>query len=259
MTQKKKEMASQVSEDWKNQVAIVTGAASGIGLAVTKQMRKLGARVASIDTNEGKLEEAFGGDSGECLVIPVDIGDESAVDAAVGHVVEKYGRIDMLFNSAGITGATGIGFGEIAVEDFDRVCRVNIRGAFLLCKAVVPHMLDAGYGRICLVASIAGKEGNAGMAAYSTSKAAVIGLVKSLGKELASTGVTVNAMAPAVIDTPLLEGVPQEQINYMAERIPMKRFGKLEEVVSLATYIMSPECSFTTGFCFDLSGGRAVY
>ena len=166
---------------------------------------------------------------------------------------------DILFNSAGIAGKTGIKTHEVPTEDFEHVYRVNLRGSFLMCKAVVPHMLQKGYGRILLMASIAGKEGNAGMVSYSATKAGVIGLTKAIGKEYAESGITVNALAPAVIWTPIHDTIPQEQIDYMTSKIPMARCGTLQEVADMATFIVSPENSFTTGFTFDLSGGRATY
>jgi 3-oxoacyl-[acyl-carrier protein] reductase len=165
----------------------------------------------------------------------------------------------VLVNCAGITGETNRLSEDVDVEDFDLVYRVNLRGAFLLSRAVLPRMVAHGYGRVLHVASIAGKEGNAGMVAYSATKAGLIGMVKAQGKEYAETGVTVNALAPAVIRTAMVDAMPPAQVTYMTDRIPMKRTGTLAEAAELICWIVSPACSFTTGFTFDMSGGRAVY
>ena len=162
-------------------------------------------------------------------------------------------------NCAGITGKTGIKAHEVEADDFDAVYRINLKGAFLLTKAVLPHMLKQDYGRVLHVASISGKDGNAGMQAYSATKAGLIGFVKSVGKDYAETGITINALAPAVIYTDMVAAMPEQQVKYMTDKIPMKRTGKLEEAAAMIEWIVSPECSFTTGFCFDLSGGRATY
>ena len=173
--------------------------------------------------------------------------------------IERVGELDGLLNTTGITGETNLSTHEVNVQDFDRVYGVNLRGALLVTQAALPHMLQRGFGRILHIASIAGKEGNAGMAAYSSTKAGLIGLVKTMGKEYAATGVTINAMAPAVIQTPMVDVMPKEQVDYMTEKIPMQRTGTLQEVSDLVAFALSPNCSFTTGFTFDLSGGRAVY
>ena len=244
---------------WKDQVAIITGGASGIGFAVASKLHSLGLQTVLFDLNAEALEKANSAFDGKALTIPTDIGEPSSVNAAVGETMEQFSRIDMLFNSAGIAGQTHLKGHEVDVEDFDHVHRVNLKGSFLMCKAVIPHMLGRDYGRILLMASMAGKDGNAGMTAYSSSKAGVIGLAKSLGKDYANTGITINALAPAVIRTPILDTMPLEQIDYMMKKIPMGRCGTLAEVADMATFILSPEASFTTGFCFDLSGGRATY
>ncbi len=191
----------------------------------------------------------------DCRIFPADVTDADAVAQAI----ESCGRLDILVNSAGITGATNRKSHEVEPADFDRVFSINVRGTFLLCRAVLPGMLTQNYGRILNIASIAGKEGNAGMVAYSSSKAAVIGLTKSMGKEYAETGITINALAPAVVRTEMVEKMPAEQVRYMTDKIPMKRCGTLEEFAAMAEFIVSPANSFTTGFSFDLSGGRAVY
>lgn len=248
-----------MSSHWDNQVAIVTGGASGIGLAVARRLQSFGVRIALLDLNPDGLEIAGGKLNGQALVVQTDVSNESSVNHAVNTVMDHYGRLDLLMNSAGIAGKTNLKTHQVPTEDFELVYRVNLRGSFLICKAVLPHMLKAGYGRICLMASIAGKEGNAGMAAYSATKAGVIGLTKTLGKDYAESGITINALAPAVIYTPIHDTIPQEQIDYMTAKIPMKRCGTLDEAAAMATFILSPENSFSTGFCFDLSGGRATY
>jgi 2-dehydro-3-deoxy-L-rhamnonate dehydrogenase (NAD+) len=173
--------------------------------------------------------------------------------------VAALGSLEALVNCAGITGKTNVKGHEVDLADFDAVYRINLRGALVVAQAVLPRMLAQNYGRILQVASIAGKEGNAGMAAYSASKAGLIGLVKSMAKDYAETGVTINALAPAVIQTPLVDALPQATIDYMTAKIPMRRCGTLEEVAAMIAWIVSPACSFTTGFTFDLSGGRATY
>ena len=248
-----------MSIEIKDQVAIITGGASGIGFAVAEKLQSLGVRLALLDQNPEGLELAKEKLGGAPLAIQTDVSDEDSVNSAIKEVIENCGQIDMLMNCAGIAGKTGIKGHKVDADDFDLVYRVNLRGSFLICKAVIPHMMATGYGRICMVASISGKEGNAGMTAYSATKAGVIGLVKSLGKDYADTGITINALAPAVIRTPILDTLPQTQIDYMTSRSPMGRCGTLEEIASMATFILSPENSFTTGFCFDLSGGRATY
>ena len=248
-----------MTRNWKDQVAIITGGASGIGFAVASKLQSLGVQTVLMDLDVNGLEEARSKLDRQPHTIPTDVSEESSVNAAIGEAMAKFSRIDILFNSAGIVGQTNLKGHEVDVDDFDRVYRVNLKGSFLMCKAVIPHMLKRDYGRILLMASMSGKDGNAGMTAYSTTKAGVIGLTKTLGKDYADTGITVNALAPAVIGTPILKTMPQEQIDYMTAKIPMGRYGTLPEVAAMATFILSPEASFTTGFCFDLSGGRATY
>ena len=244
---------------FENQTAIVTGGTSGLGLAITHRLVSEGAFVVVWDTNAkacAELAEELGA-RGSCNV--VDVTNEAQVKAAVGLVSSERGKIDVLVNCAGVTGKTNIKSHEVTRDDFDLVMRVNLTGSFLTAKYVLPGMVKAGYGRILHIASIAGKEGNAGMLAYSSSKAAVIGMTKVQGKEYAETGVTINALAPAVIQTPMVDAMPMEQVNYMTSKIPMKRCGSLDEVAAMAAFIVSRETSFTTGFTFDLTGGRAVY
>lgn len=242
-----------------DQTAIITGGASGLGLAIARRLQAQGAYVVVFDRDESRFApvQAEFGALGTCRV--VDVTDEAAILRAVEAVVTERGRIDILVNSAGITGPTNIKSHDVKLSDFETVMRINVQGPFLMSKAVLPVMLRRGYGRVLHIASIAGKEGNAGMLAYSTSKAAVIGLTKVQGKDYAETGVTVNALAPAVVRTPMVEAMPEAQVKYMTDKIPMKRCGSLEEVAAMAAFIVSPETTFTTGFTFDLTGGRAVY
>jgi len=195
----------------------------------------------------------------ESGIYQVDITNEVAVKDLVKKVGQRFGRIDILVNSAGITGTTNIKSHEVFSDNLRLVFEVNFMGSFYTSKYVLPWMLKNKYGRILNIASIAGKEGNAGMLAYSSSKAAIIGMTKVQGKEYAETGITINAIAPAVIKTALLDNMPEEQVKYMTDKIPMKRCGSLKELTDTALFIVSPENSFTTGFTFDLSGGRATY
>ena len=245
-----------------NHVAIVTGGAQGLGAAVTRRLAKEGCRVCIFDRDEDLLESAVASCAAEDIAVDaaaVDVAREASVSHGVSNVVEKWERLDIMVNCAGIVGPNGVRLADVPTDGFDEVIEINLRGSFLMTKYAVKAMEPRGYGRILLVASIAGKEGNAGMCAYSASKAGVIGLVKSAGKEYAESGVTVNGLAPAVIRTALVEGMDPEQVTYMTDRIPMQRCGTLDEVASMAAWIVSPEASFNTGFTFDLSGGRAVY
>lgn len=244
------------------QTAIVVGAARGIGRAVAERLAGRGVTVVGFDRAADTLAEAAEAFAKKGLKLDgqaVDITDEGAVTDAIGEVAVRHKGIHILVNCAGITGKTGIKAHEVESANFDEVCRINLTGAFLLTKAVVPIMLKQNYGRILHVASISGKDGNAGMLAYSASKAGLIGLVKSAGKDYAETGITINALAPAVILTDMVAAMPDHQVKYMTDKIPMKRTGKLDEAAAMIEWIVSPECSFTTGFCFDLSGGRATY
>ncbi|GAB3902821.1 SDR family NAD(P)-dependent oxidoreductase [Larkinella knui] len=245
--------------EFSGQVAIITGAASGIGLAIAYKLLAEGASVALFDFNEPGLQQEFGTVGERALLIGLDITDENRVAEAVTQVNQRFGQIDILINCVGITGITNLRSHEVSSENLHKVFEVNFMSCFYTSKAVVPLMLARQYGRILHIASIAGKEGNAGMLAYSASKAAVIGMTKVQGKEYAETGITVNALAPAVIRTPLVDAMPEVQVRYMTDKIPMKRCGTLDEAANLATYIVSSKNSFTTGFTFDLSGGRATY
>jgi 2-dehydro-3-deoxy-L-rhamnonate dehydrogenase (NAD+) len=245
--------------EFNGQVAIVTGAASGIGLAISKKLLKEGARVALLDINKESLATEFNDYKPNAITYPADLTEQALVEEIIGQVVKECGKVDILINCAGITGITNGRSHEVSTKDLQKVFDLNFMSSFYTSKAVLPHMLEKNYGRILHLASVAGKEGNAGMLAYSASKAAVIGMTKVQGKEYAETGITINALAPAVIRTPLVDAMPEQQVKYMTDKIPMKRCGTLEEATSLATYIVSRQNSFTTGFTFDLTGGRATY
>lgn len=250
---------SKANARFEGQVAIVTGGASGLGLSIAHKLLDEGAAVAVIDLNETGLHENYKGYESNCRLFVVDITQQALVYEMIQSVIAAFGKINILINSAGITGKAGVLSHEVDSKDLRSVFEVNFMGSFYLSQAVLPHMLHQNYGRILHIASIAGKEGNAGMLAYSASKAAVIGMTKVQGKEYAGTGITINALAPAVIRTPLVDDLPEEQVKYMTDKIPMKRCGTLEEAANLVAYIVSKENSFTTGFTFDLSGGRATY
>ena len=231
-------------------IALVTGGSSGIGAAVARRLLVEGARVASLDL----VEDAPKG----VLAIAGDVSNSTDVEAAVARVTSELGPVDILVCSAGIAGAS-LRTVEVRDEEWRRVFAINSDGVFFCNRAVAGGMAERGYGRIVNVASIAGKEGNPMAAAYSASKASVIGLTKAIGKDLAGTGVLVNAIAPAVIETPILAGISEEHIRYMVERIPMGRLGSVDEVAALVCWLASEECSFSTGATYDISGGRAVY
>jgi 3-oxoacyl-[acyl-carrier protein] reductase len=248
-----------MKNEWKNKTAVITGAASGLGFALSQHLLREGVQVAALDRNPAISTEAFFEPDQGLHPYVINLVDEMEVKKAVDDFHAKVGKIDILVNCAGITGITNLKSHEVSLEDFNKVMAINVVGTFNTFKAVIPHMLKKNYGRVLHIASIAGKDGNAGMLAYSTSKAAVIGMTKVQGKEYAETGIKVNAIAPAVIQTNLLDGMPLEQIKYMTDKIPMKRCGTLEEFVHAACFIISDHNSFSTGFTFDLSGGRALY
>jgi 3-oxoacyl-[acyl-carrier protein] reductase len=251
-----------IENRFKGQVAIVTGAATGLGEAIARRLAMEGAKVALIDRDGERLEQTKASLAQAGLPVhgfQVDITAEAAVGLTLANVERDMGPCSIMVNSAGIVGPTNTKIIDYPLEQFDRVYSVNLRGSFVMTKAVLPSMLKRGYGRILLIASIAGKEGNPGMVGYSATKAGVIGLVKSVGKEFAETGITINGLAPAVVMTDLVRGVDPKQVEYMTAKIPMKRLGTIQEVASLSAWIVSRECSFTTGFVFDLSGGRATY
>ena len=240
-------------------MAVITGGAEGLGFAVAQRLAGRSVRIVILDFNAAALNKAQSSLGANTLVFQVDVADHAAVARAINSAAEEAGRIDILINCAGITGRTNIQSHEVDPEDFDRVMRVNVNGCLNTFQAAVPHMLKRNFGRVLHFASISGKEGNAGMLAYSVSKAAVIGMAKVQGKEYANTGVTVNALAPAVIFTEMVAKLPPEQVKYMTDKIPMGRCGTKEEVAAICEFIVSPETSFTTGFTFDLTGGRSTY
>ena len=223
--------------------AVVTGGLSGIGEAVAKRIEAEGGKVAVWDMNGG---------------IKTDISSWDSVQAAAAETLKQLGGIDILVNSAGIAGPTAT-VTDLKMEDWHRTIAINLNGTFFTNRAVVPHMVAQGYGRIVNIASIAGKEGNPNASAYSASKAGVIGFTTSLAKELAKTGVTVNSVTPAAVRTPIFDQIPQSHVDFMLSKIPMARLGKIEEVASLVCWLASEECSFSTGAVFDVSGGRATY
>jgi NAD(P)-dependent dehydrogenase (short-subunit alcohol dehydrogenase family) len=231
-------------------VALVTGAASGIGAAAARRLLAEGAQVATLDLS---------GDGPDgVLALQGDVSLSVDVDAAVARAEADLGPIDVLVCCAGIGGAS-LRTQDVSDEEWKRVMAINADGVFWCNRAVAPGMAERGYGRIVNVASIAGKEGNPMAAAYAASKAAVIALTKAIGKDLASSGVAVNCIAPAVIETPILEGISEAHIEYMVERVPLGRMGEADEVAALACWLASDECTFSTGATFDISGGRAVY
>ena len=247
-----------MKKNWNEQQAVVTGGASGIGFAIAKKLHSLGVKVVLCDYDLKKLEAARRALGRNGRTVRVNVTDLNAVEKAISKLVNQTGPVDILVNSAGITGTTNVKSHEVDPANVELVFRVNFFGSYNTARAVLPGMLRQNYGRILHIASIAGKEGNAGMMAYSASKAAVIGMTKVQGKELAETGITVNSLAPAVIRTPMVASMPPAQVAYMTGKIPMKRCGTLDEIADMAAFIVSPEASFTTGFTFDLSGGRAT-
>ncbi len=244
------------------QTAIVTGGARGIGFAIASRLAAEGAYLVVCDLLEEQLTTAVRDlqDAGyEAEGLLLDITQEAAVQAAFDRIAEKRGRIDILVNSAGIVGPTATSVSGYSFADFQQVISVNLNGAFLVTKYAIPHMEAQGYGRILLIGSIGGKEGNPGMAGYAASKSGVMGLVKGVGKEYAKSGITVNGLAPAVIATPMNLDTDPAMLDYMTQKIPMGRLGTVTEAAAIATWIVSPEASFNTGVIFDLSGGRATF
>lgn len=244
--------------DFEGRAAVITGGAAGIGLAVAQRLVDSGGRVSLWDRDAGALEHAQGalGSAAEAHI--VEVSDPASVEKAAADTAAALERIDALVCSAGITGPNTTTW-DYPVDAWQQVMNVNVNGVFLCNRAVVPIMLRQEYGRIVNIASVAGKEGNPNASAYSASKAAVIGLTKSLGKELARTGIRVNCVTPAAVKTAIFDQMTQAHIDFMLSKIPMARFGQVEEIAALVAWLCSEECSFSTGAVFDLSGGRATY
>lgn len=248
---------SSFSGRFKGRVAVVTGGASGLGKASAARIIAEGGEVSLWDLNAEALAAAAA-EIGASHTVALDVADAAAVQSAAKAANSALGRIDILVASAGITGAT-VPVAEFPIDSWLRVMDINLNGVFYCCRAIVPYMLANGYGRIVNVASVAGKEGNPNASAYSASKAGVIGLTKSLGKELAGLGVIANSLTPATFESPILEQLPQSQVDYMRSKIPMGRLGEVEESAAMVCFMASTECSFTTASTFDTSGGRTTY
>lgn len=251
-----------VTDRFQNRVAVITGGASGIGEGIARRIGAEGGQLVLFDVQEDSLIRTAAAMQAQGIKVQtavVDIGDEASVQQAFQAVADEHGQLDVMVNCAGIAGPTSVPILDYAADDFDRVIRVNLRGAYLTTKYAIKHMLPRKYGRILHMASMGGKEGNPGMVGYASSKAGLMGLVKGVGKEYAESGITINGLAPAVIRTPMNEDTSPQMLEYMISRIPMKRLGTVEEVAALACWIVSEEATFNTGFIFDLSGGRATY
>ncbi len=251
-----------IDDRFQNKVAVITGGADSIGKGVACRLGKEGAVVALFDINKELLAKTLS----EFLELGlqakgyiVDISCETQVSEAILQVEKDYGKIDILVNAAGIVGLTNTKITEYSTSEFDKIYQINLRGTFLITKYVLQVMKKSGNGRLLLIASIAGKEGNPGMIGYSSSKAGVIGLVKGVAKEFADTNITVNGLAPAVIRTTMNDNTSLEQLAYMTAKIPMQRLGTVDEVAAMTCFIVSDENSFSTGFIYDISGGRATY
>ena len=246
--------------DLKDRVAVVTGGAQGIGYAIAQRLLASGATVALWDADAAKLGEAKAslGYAGKIIVEQVELTNEAAVAEATERCIAAAKKIDVLVNNAGITGGNGTTW-ELAPDVWRRVIEVNLVAPYLVCRAVVPHMIEKKYGRIVNIASVAGKEGNPNASHYSASKAGVIALTKSLGKELAGKGILVNAVTPAAAKTAMFATMTQQHIDFMLAKIPMGRFLEVAEAGAMVAWLASEDCSFTTGSVFDLSGGRATY
>ena len=243
------------------QVAIVTGSGEGLGFGIAQRLGSEGAKIVIVDNSAEMAETASQSLAEQEIPVEVtlgDVGEEETAESAVRKAIDTWGRIDILVNNAGIAGNSA-NVWELSVEEMDRVYSTNLRGVFSFCHHVIPHMIERDYGRIVSIASIAGKEGNPKAVPYSATKAGVIGLTKSVGKELATTGIRVNCVTPAVVRTRILEQLTQEHIDYMLSKIPRNRFLKVEEAASMVAWLCSAENSFTTGGIFDLSGGRSTY
>ena len=248
--------------DLSDQAAIVTGAATGIGEAVARRLALAGATVAVADIDLAgaeKVAAAIAAEAGgRAFAGAIDVSDPDKVQRAYEAVIARTGKLEVLVNNAGI-GGKAAPLWQQTLEDWHRAVAINMDSVFNLCRATISQMRERRYGRIVNIASIAGKEGNPNMTAYSATKAAVIGFTKSLAKEVATEGICVNAVAPAVVRTRILEQLTQAQIDYMCEKIPMRRTGTPEEIAAVVHFLSSPDCSFVTGQCYDASGGRATY
>ncbi|MEO8137162.1 MAG: SDR family NAD(P)-dependent oxidoreductase [Betaproteobacteria bacterium] len=244
--------------DFNGRTAVITGGAAGIGLAVARRLVASGARVALWDRDEKTLASAKAQLAGDTLTLALDVADAAAVQRATDATAAACGGIDALVCSAGITGPN-VPLADYPVDQWKHVFDVNVHGVFLCNRAVVPVMQNKDYGRIVNIASVAGKEGNPNASAYSASKAAVIGLTKSLGKELAKTGIRANCVTPAAVRTAIFDQMSQQHIDFMLSKIPLGRFGTVDEIAAMVCWLASEECSFSTGAVFDLSGGRATY
>jgi 3-oxoacyl-[acyl-carrier protein] reductase len=248
---------SDIAGRFAGRCAIVTGGASGLGRDVARRIIAEGGRAALWDVNQSALEEASA-EIGASHIVALDVADPDAVARAAEASAAALGKVDILVCSAGITGAT-VPVQEFPVENWQRVIDINLNGLFYCCRAVVPHLLANGFGRIINVASVAGKEGNPNASAYSASKAGVIGFTKSLGKELAQKNILVNAVTPATFVSPILSQMPQSQVDYMLSKIPMGRLGETYETTAMICFLASEECSFSTAATFDTSGGRTTF
>ncbi|MBD0278911.1 MAG: SDR family oxidoreductase [Flavisolibacter sp.] len=247
---------------FEGQVAVISGGADGLGKGIAERIASEGGTVALFDMNKPLLDrtvEEFKNKGFEASGYVVDISLEKTVSQSLQQVEAAYDKVDIMVNSAGIVGPTSTKITDYATDAFDKIYAVNLRGTFLMAKYALKAMEKNNYGRILLITSIAGKEGNPGMVGYSATKSGVIGLVKGIGKEYAETGITINGLAPAVIKTAMNENTDPKQLEYMLAKIPMKRLGTIEEVAAMSAWIVSKECSFSTGFVFDISGGRATY
>ena len=247
-----------VTYDYKDRSAVITGGAKGIGLATAKRFHASGAKVSLWDMDEGRLNEVKDNFSGKIDTQVVDVTKWDSVNAAAENSFKSIGGADILVNSAGIAGPNFKTW-EYPIEEWMKVVDIDLNGTFLCCRALVPFMRENKYGRIVNIASIAGKEGNPNAAPYSAAKAGVIGLTKSLGKELADMNITVNCITPAAVRTEIFDQISQEHIDFMLSKIPIGRFGTVDEIANLITWLSSEECSFSTGGVFDISGGRATY
>ena len=244
--------------DFQNRIAVVTGGAVGIGFAIAQRLATSGATVALWDRDQAALAKAQAALGGRTFTQALDVSDADAVARAAAATAQALGRIDVLVCSAGIAGPNHTTW-EYPLDAWRQVIDVNLNGLFYCNRAVVPVMLKNDYGRIVNIASVAGKEGNPTASAYSASKAGVIGLTKSLGKELAKTGIRVNCVTPAAVRTAIFDQISQQHIDFMLSKIPMGRFGRVDEIAAMVCWLASEECSFSTGAVFDLSGGRATY